>query len=160
LPSRAGTLRVEVPAIVWWDVAADRARETVVSPLEVDVAAAVGVYRAPRAGGVAPADAGSWVRVPGVQGPIHRWALATVVFALLWLVTLGWALQWRQRALAGRGPGDGAAASAADAGHPARGGRGAVRRALDVGDPGDVSALVSPPASAPAGVLPAPSDLL
>src|SRR5690606_41877652 len=85
LPSRAGTLRVEVPAIGWWDVAADRAREAVVSPLEVDVAAAVGVYRAPRAGGVAPADAGSWVRVPGVQGPIHRWALATVVFALLWL---------------------------------------------------------------------------
>lgn len=160
LPSRAGTLRVEVPAIGWWDVAADRAREAVVPPLEVDVAAAVGVDGAPRAGGVAPADAGSWVRVPGVQGPIHRWALATVVFALLWLVTLGWALQWRQRALAGRGPGDGAAASAADAGHPARGGRAALRRALDVGDPGDVSAALCALASPPAADLDALSAML
>src|SRR5699024_5306169 len=35
------------------------------------------------------------IRLPGVQDPIGAWPLATVVFALLWLVTLGCALQRR-----------------------------------------------------------------
>jgi hypothetical protein len=35
------------------------------------------------------------VRIPGVQQPVQRWALAAAVFAALWLITLAWALQRR-----------------------------------------------------------------
>lgn len=148
LPAREGLLRIEVPGIGWWDVGADRARTAAPPPLTLDVGPGPG----PGSGGLAPwpsAEEGS-VRVPGVQGRIGRWALATVVFALLWLLTLAWALHWRQRAVHGgpaepgdvRGRGDGAA--------HARAAGAALRRALDTGDAGDVAAalcaLASPPA--------------
>jgi hypothetical protein len=35
------------------------------------------------------------MRVPGVQGELQPWALVAVVFALLWLFTLAWALHRR-----------------------------------------------------------------
>lgn len=153
LPARAGPLRVETPAMAWWDVGADRARTATVAPLELDVAAAAGGGAMEDAGALPGSDAGPWIRLPGVQGPVHRWALATVVFALLWLVTLAWALQWRQRGLAvaagavavapARRRPDGATAS--------RSHGPALRRALDTGDLGEVAealcALATPPAA-------------
>lgn len=150
LPVHGGTLRVEVPAVDWWDVAGDRARRATLPALELDVAAAAGMDASPDAAAALPGGAGPWVRVPGVQGPIHRWALGTVIFALLWLVTLGWALQWRQRALS-RGGAGAVPAQGADAAQDRRSRGIALRRALDTGDLAEVSAalcaLASPPAT-------------
>ncbi|HEY4529872.1 MAG TPA: BatD family protein [Luteimonas sp.] len=153
LPARGGTLRVEVPPIHWWDVAAGRAREATLPALDIEVAAAVGVDGAISPPDMAATDPSPWVRLPGVQGPIHRWALATVAFALLWLVTLGWALQWRQRALAGVGTTGPAPVDGSGAEQGARRRGAGLRHALDTGDLGEVSAalcaLASPPAPDP-----------
>lgn len=161
LPARAGPLRVETPAMAWWDVGADRARTATVAPLELDVAAAAGGGAMEDAGALPGSDAGPWIRLPGVQGPVHRWALATVVFALLWLVTLAWALQWRQRGLA--------LAADAVAGTPSRRPGGpaasrshgpALRTALDAGDLGEVAAALCALATPPVADLDALSARL
>lgn len=155
LPAREGSLRVEAPRLPWWDVDADRARVTTLPPLELDVAP-----RAPGSGasaGSGPGDA--WVRVPGVQGTVRAWALATVAFAFLWLATLAWALYWRQRATAGSGGTDGEEA----ANRPAASRRGAgmaLRKALDTGDLGDVATALCGLASPPVGDLDALARLL
>ena len=151
LPARDGSLRVVAPTIVWWDVAAGEAREAALPDLTLDVAPAPGAKAgaiAARGTAAAPADADSddWVRVPGVQGEVRAWALATVAFALLWLVTLGWALQQRQRTAAV------VAATPLTRGavDPRPGTPRALRRALDTGDLGDVAhalcALATPAA--------------
>lgn len=162
LPARAGPLRVETPAMAWWDVGADRARTATVPALELDVAAVAGGAAAHDAGASLASDAGPWVRLPGVQGPVHRWALATVAFALLWLVTLAWALQWRQRGLV--------LAADAVAGTPSRrpGGQAAsrsshgpaLRTALDTGDLGEVAAALCALATPPVADLDALSARL
>lgn len=151
LPARGGPLRIEAPRVAWWDVAAGEAREATLPAIELDVAAAGGADAR-----VAPPGVGgsSWVRVPGVQGPVQRWALATVVFALLWLGTLGWALQWRQRGLAAEAGAKGEAGEVPAAGTPPLRSHGAaLRKALDTGDLADVAAalcaLASPPAADP-----------
>ena len=146
LPARGGPLRIEGPRVAWWDVAAGRAREATLPAIELDVAASSGVD----AGPVPPGDGGAWVRVPGVQGPVHRWALATVVFALLWLGTLGWALQWRQRGLAANAGAAGDGDAAPHAGRtPLRSHGATLRMALDTGGLADVAgalcALAAPP---------------
>ena len=151
LPARDGSLRVVAPTIAWWDVAAGEAREAALPDLTLDVAPAPGAKAgaiAARGTAAAPADADSddWVRVPGVQGEVRAWALATVAFALLWLVTLGWALQQRQRTAAV------VAATPLTRGavDPRPGTPRALRRALDTGDLGDVAhalcALATPAA--------------
>lgn len=153
VPARAGTLRIEGPELQWWDVGAGRARTARVEPLVLDVAAGSGATApaAPAVDAVAPAVAGPdgaderWVRVPGVQGEVRPWALATVVFALLWLGTLMWALGHRER----RHP----AASGADAPAvpmPGAARRRALRQVLDTGDLGEVLAALCASASPPA----------
>ncbi|MEN1929126.1 BatD family protein [Luteimonas sp. MJ250] len=148
LPAREGRVRIEAPRLQWWDVDADRARVATLPPLELDVAASASGGDATAA---SPRD-GGWMRVPGVQGEVRTWALATVAFALLWLLTLGWALGLRQRAGASAGVRDGAGEAAAGA-TPARraGPSPMLRKALDTGDLGDVAdalcALASPPAA-------------
>ncbi|HST44091.1 MAG TPA: BatD family protein [Luteimonas sp.] len=98
VPARAGSLRVTGPALAWWDVDAAAARTASVAALTLDVAPAKAT-----SAGRADADAGDGasatapdgerrIRVPGVQGEVAPWALATVVFAFLWLATLMWAL--------------------------------------------------------------------
>lgn len=144
LPAREGRLRIEGPRLQWWDVNADRMREATVPALELDVApAATGtIAAAPRA------DTGL-VRVPGVQHGVGAWALATVAFALLWLATLVWALQWRQRAQAGDAGGGGGDAAGRSPGARRVWQGTALGRALDTGDLGDVAAALC--ALAPAG---------
>ena len=159
LPARGGTLRLEVPGIDWWDVGSDQARRATLPALELDVSAGPGGDAAASAGAVPLTGAGPWVRVPGVQGPIHRWALATVVFALLWLLTLGWALHWRQRALAG-GEAGGVPAPPGDRAHGNRRRGIALRHALDTGDLAEVSAALCALASPPAADLDALAGLL
>lgn len=103
VPARAGALRVQGPSLVWWDVDAAVARTAAVPALTLDVAAAAiatmgtpGTSAPVPATDSAPADgARRIIRIPGVQDGVQPWALATVVFALLWLVTLMWALTRR-----------------------------------------------------------------
>ncbi|QCU72425.1 protein BatD [Luteimonas yindakuii] len=99
VPARAGTLTVRGPRQAWWDVGADAARIAELPDLMVDVAPGQGAAAAAPDAGVRNVPPG--IRVPGVQEPIGFWPLATVVFALLWLLTLGWALQRRPHASGG-----------------------------------------------------------
>ncbi|WP_223877962.1 BatD family protein [Luteimonas sp. MC1825] len=160
LPARDGRMRVVAPTIAWWDVASGQAREAVLPDLTLDVAPAPGARAdadgAAVAAAPAPGDGDPWVRVPGVQGEVRAWALATVAFALLWLVTLGWALQQRQRA-AGVAT-DASTRVAATAGHTPSATPRALRRALDTGDLGDVAHALCAFATPPAADLDALAD--
>jgi hypothetical protein len=101
VPSRAGTLRVPGPRMQWWDVEAGAARTATLPDLAVQVspgaAGASAVSSVPDSASETEPDQ-RWIRVPFVQGAVHAWALATVVFALLWLGTLWWALHRRPAA--------------------------------------------------------------
>ena len=138
VPAQAGPLRIEGPSLAWWDVEDDVARTATLPPIALDVAPGQGAFSAPpaapatgrRGARTDAADAGAdWIRVPGVQGEARPWAVVAVGFALLWLVTLAWALGRRpQRA------GD-VRRRATSATEPAsRAPAGALRRALDGGD--------------------------
>ena len=155
LPAREGPLRIEGPVLHWWDVGADRASVATLPPLELEVApaAAGGGGAGPRR---APGD--GLVRVPGVQNGVAPWALAPVAFALLWLLTLAWALRWRQRAEAAGDERPARDAGAAGAHRPWRGAE--LRRVLDTGDLGEVAAALCALASPPAADLDALSRLL
>lgn len=100
VPARAGTLRVSGPRMQWWDVSAGAARTATLPDVSVEVAAGAGgkasALPATAAEGKEPGQ--RWIQVPFVQGAVHAWALATVVFALLWLATLWWGLHRRPSA--------------------------------------------------------------
>lgn len=150
MPAQAGTLRIAGPELSWWDVRAGRARSATLPELRVQVAPALAasgnatVAAAPGTAATSSADR-DWMRVPGVQGRVRPWALATVVFALLWLITLMWGLH-RQPHPAAMAAAD-ADADAAIPSAPAAPVR--LRRALDGGDLGEIAAalcaLAQPP---------------
>lgn len=161
VPARTGTLRIAGPHIDWWDVRAGRARSASLPELTLQVAAAA---RGSSSDVVATAasppeeedDDGQWLRVPGVQGEVRAWALATVIFALLWLATLMWALHRREPAHA---TSSGQPADDAKDMPPGSGLR-ALRHALDVGDLGEVAAALCALATPPANDLDALSSRL
>ena len=147
VPSRAGTLRIHGPRLAWWDVQAGVARTASLPDLVVQVApgaqAATGappVTHQQSGDGAMPDDS---IVVPGVQGRVRPWALATVAFALLWLLTLAWGLQRRSVAALPTVDDAGATPTAAT--------RADLRRALDRGTLADVAdtlcAMASPPAA-------------
>lgn len=143
VPRQAGRLQVEVEPFDWWDAQAGVARTVALPPLDIGVQPG----RA-RSGQGAAAGEERWMRVPGVQGEVRPWAVATVAFALLWLATLIWALHRRSASAAGGTPGvSRLPGPLADTGQ-ARMRR--LRHSLDTGDLGDVEqalcALASPPA--------------
>lgn len=159
VPSRAGTLRIVGPRLRWWDVRAARVRTA--SLPDITLVAAPGAAgtgtRAPSANGQPAAGAASTGAntkddsadgpgIPGVAQVLKPWPLAAAGFALLWLLTLVWALQ-RRGSPAGDQPGRGAALPAA-AQAPRVGVR-ALRQALDTGDLGDIAdvlcAMAQPP---------------
>ena len=146
VPARAGTLTVRGPRQAWWDVAADEPRVAELPDLRVEVAAGQGGGGVAVTGDPLPHSARGGIRVPGVQDPIGPWPLATVVFALLWLVTLGWALQRRSRAMEAGGHDH---APARDTTDPRLAQR-ALRDALQAGDLHAIAdalcALAQPPA--------------
>ena len=151
VPSKPGTLRIRGPRLAWWDVQAGVARTASLPDLVVQVAPAVagsgaGVPAAATAArpSVDGQSSDEGIVVPGVQGRVRPWALATVAFALLWLGTLAWALQRRSASPV-------SAASAEDTA-PASGTTLAdLRRALDRGTLPEVAdilcAMARPPAA-------------
>ena len=148
VPARAGDLALAPLRLGWWDVRSDSARTAALPALQLKVApGAAGDANVPASSAIAaPAAAPSrWVRIPGVQGGVGVWAVTTVVFALLWLVTLAWGLNRRHAAHA---PSAAAPQGAHVSGH---GSLPDLKRALDTGDLGDVSdalrALAKPPAA-------------
>jgi len=144
VPTRAGALRVPGPRMAWWDTRAATARTASLPDLNLSVAAGARGAASPLPDATAAitgqdaSDAG--VRIPGISGPVEPWALATIAFALLWLVTLGWALFGRAPPRAplpaqrGRAPAPSAA--------PARIGLRELRQALDTGTLGDVATVL------------------
>lgn len=152
VPSAAGTLRVPGPRVDWWDVEAGRLRTATLPDLVLTVAPGAAAPGRDGAAGPAPGTAsdgdagpGRWIHVPGVQGEVRPWALAAVVFALLWLGTLMWALQRRRPAAPAQGrapaPGSAAPGGAAAAADP-RAGLAQLKRHLDHGDLADVLATL------------------
>lgn len=148
VPARAGRLTLDAPRLAWWDVRSDSARMATLSPLALNVAPGSAGANTPAPSAAAPVavpPAQRWIRVPGVQGGVGVWAVTTVVFALLWLVTLAWALQRRHAAAHPASP------ESADG--PAGVGktRSDLKRALDAGDLDDIGdalrAMASPAAA-------------
>jgi hypothetical protein len=137
VPARPGALEIPGPRVQWWDVAEDRMRTTQLPPVVLDVAPGRGGFarQAPPddvpgsdvADGSVDAREQAWLRVPGIQGEVRPWALATVVFALLWLLTLAWGLFRRRTA-------PGPVAEPGAHGDARRDAHASLRRALHDGD--------------------------
>jgi hypothetical protein len=151
VPAQAGGLRISGPRLQWWDVRAGLTRTASLPDLTVQVApGANGFGTAPTAAANAnvPDASRDWIRVPGVQGAVRPWALATAGFALLWLVTFMWGLHRRPHAVAASDEDAASAPRVAPHGTLAD-----LRRALDNGDLGDVSdalcAMATPVADDP-----------
>lgn len=147
VPARTGKLTLDAPRLSWWDVRSDSARVATLSPLSLDAVPGIGGSDAPApSSSAAPSPASSaqrWIRVPGVQGGVGVWAVTTVVFALLWLLTLAWALQRRHAT---------AHTAAVSPVTPAAAGgksRSDLKRALDTGELADIGdalcAMAQPP---------------
>lgn len=129
VPDAQGTLRIPGPRLSWFDTRTGKARSTSLPELSLDVQPPLA-----RASGPAGSEDDARVRIPGVQGEVRPWALATVVFALLWLATLAWGLHRRP------GPAvAGAAASPLSGGDSPAARLRRLRSALDTGDLGEVS---------------------
>lgn len=144
VPARAGALRIDGPSLGWWDVDAGSSRTATLPPLSLQVAPGVGSFAAKATEPPSSAPAGDGrITVPGVQGRILPWALATVVFAVLWFVTLMWALHRRPHPEAARGHGPEAPRS-----NPVA--QSSLKRVLQAGELGEVvehlCAMATPPA--------------
>ncbi|MFZ5662744.1 MAG: BatD family protein [Pseudomonadota bacterium] len=132
VPGREGVLTVPGLRVPWWDVRADRTRVAALPALTLQVR---GASRPAAAAGPVLSSSEPAPARPS-HAPARGWILATLAFAALWLATLVWALQ-RRAAHAPREPArtDGAApaprATVSD-----------LRRALDVGDFGDIEAAL------------------
>jgi len=147
VPARAGALRMAGPSLEWWDVRADASRTASLPELNLQVAPGIGAFSTPVVAEepAPPSSSHRWIRIPGIQDAVASWALATVIFALLWLGTLMWGLQRRPTAQS--------VASAAPARPDAAPGKSFanLKRALDTGDLDDVGdalrAMAIPPAT-------------
>lgn len=164
VPGQTGTLHLRGPRMDWWDVDSGTQRTASLPAINVQVTAGAGTgsgtgFAGADANGIgagqssAPGDDGAvavgdgsgWMHLPGVQGQVRPWAVAAVLFALLWLVTLMWGLhrqpQAQTIARTQRQPSPPSSPRAAMAD---------LRRALDTGSLEDVAttlcAMASPPA--------------
>ncbi|MFT3755019.1 MAG: protein BatD [Pseudoxanthomonas sp.] len=101
----SGSLRIDGIGLAWWDVRAGAARRASLSELVVQVAPGVGSFsgrqlqgmqsQGTQLQGASPADASvqAMQADAGMHIPAHTWAWLAAVFAVLWLVTLVWALR-------------------------------------------------------------------
>ena len=104
VPGAAGTLQVPGPVLAWWDVRAGKARVSELPGLTMQVQPGSGSFAAPAAPVAGPAGSGQASEVETgltVDQPSasRLWPWLAVAFALLWLLTLAWALLRRSPAL-------------------------------------------------------------
>lgn len=149
VPAHAGTLRIRGPRLTWWDVRAGIGRTAALPDILLPVTPARnGTAATPAAdvNAVATASGDGRIRVPGIQGEVRPWALTTVAFALLWLITLSWGMHRRAQSVDDDGDEDGDARPA-----PAMAALADLKRALQYSDLGDVAdvlcATCAPPAA-------------
>ena len=145
VPAHSGRLQVLPPRVDWWDVRTGVARTATLPPLQLEVAPGADAPSIPASPGTrAPAQADDGrIHVPGIQGRILPWAAATVLFALLWFVTLYWALHRRPVV-------DGSRGGARPASPPARVDASMLRRTLADGDLGAIADALCATATPPA----------
>ncbi len=149
VPNRAGPLVVPGLQVAWWDVGAGAAKTASVPDLTLDVAAGSGAFAAPApapaaspsstAAAPAPTAGTLSLQPPPTQRP-WGWIAAAVGFALLWGVTLGWALLRRRTGARGAPSSNGG-----DTPVPGRRvthGVAELRRALDSGGMDDVATVL------------------
>lgn len=159
VPARSGAIALPGLRIGWWDVTRDRAATAQLRALTWTVAPSESLPppATVQSDAAATAEATS-THDASVSGTALKngWIVATVLFALAWLLTLVWALQRRAPALTGTAgsatPGSQASSSAqATTTMPPAPSMQALRQALQVGDFSDVfnilMAMARPPAS-------------
>jgi hypothetical protein len=142
VPANPGRLQIAPPRIDWWDARSGVARTATLPPLALDVAAGVAPAKVDAPAPSVATDDDGRISIPGIQGRVLPWAAATALFALLWFVTLFWALHRRPAATrVAEKSTPGAPPSAVDASM--------LRRTLAEGDLGAIAetlcALASPP---------------
>ena len=151
VPSQAGSLRITGPRMAWWDVRAGVARTASLPDIVVQVRPGVNELGAtpPATAARSERDAtehpDAGIHVPGIHGELQPWALAAMLFAALWLITLMWGMQRRQASTHDSSIPESAASPSAAASLPD------LKRALKEGGLGDVAqvlcAMCRPPAS-------------
>lgn len=99
VPAHAGAVHIGGPRLPWWDVRAGLTRVASLPDIDIQVApGANGFGAGPTAATGAnnvPTQSNDATRSGGFKGTIPPWALASVLFAALWLLTLAWGLQRR-----------------------------------------------------------------
>ncbi len=91
VPAHEGALRVPGVRLAWWDVNAGIARTASVPDLQWQVAEGAGA-----SADMVPVAGAGMVAGDGRRVPTAMWMWLALAFALLWLVTLAWAVR-RQR---------------------------------------------------------------
>jgi hypothetical protein len=141
VPARAGATRLPGLRIDWWDVEADATRTATLPPMSWSVAAADGTpspSAVTAAAGVAQSDNAAPAATEESTAP-RIWVVLALVFAALWLFTLVWGLHLRAQHAPAAHAREHAAAQPAAAPRQALAD---FRRALEVGDFGEVEDLL------------------
>ena len=147
VPDGSGSLRVEGLRMSWWDVRADAAKVATLPELRLQVAPGSGGF-AGRQLPAAPAAAASPAAMPeaATRVPAQVWPWLAAGFAVLWLLTLIWAVRRRHES-AQRAP----SSSGAHVAKPSAPALADLKKALDNGTLDEVGdtlrAMATPPAA-------------
>ncbi|MDQ3289638.1 MAG: BatD family protein [Pseudomonadota bacterium] len=151
VPSRAGEVRLAGLRLQWWDVEAGAARTEALPPMTWNVVAGGGTPATAGASAAPQEPKGAADAIRSAQQTPRAWVLAAVGFALLWLLTLAWAVQRRPSSAAEGSAALGSVGTPAAATREGRASTARFKRALDTGDFAEVAAalcaLARPPAS-------------